>query len=95
MQHCLAAQEQWGDRGCLGLKDGGFQGNLGGDGRGGLTAPSGGFPCGSVVKNTPADAGDAGSILSREDPLGKGMATHCSIIAWEIPWTEESGGHGP
>ena len=64
-------------------------------GMGGLTAPSGGFPCGSVVKNTPADAGDAGSILSREDPLGKGMATHCSIIAWEIPWTEESGGHGP
>ena len=30
--------------------------------------------------------------LSWEDPLEKGMATHSSIIAWEIPWTEESGG---
>ena len=30
--------------------------------------------------------------LGREDPLEKGMATHSSILAWEIPWTEESGG---
>ena len=30
--------------------------------------------------------------LDWEDPLEKGMATHCSILAWEIPWTEESGG---
>ena len=30
--------------------------------------------------------------LSQEDPLGKGMATHSSILAWEIPWTEEPGG---
>ena len=30
--------------------------------------------------------------LSREDPLEKGMATHSSILAWEIPWTEEPGG---
>ena len=29
--------------------------------------------------------------LDQEDPLEKGMATHSSIIAWEIPWTEESG----
>ena len=29
--------------------------------------------------------------LSQEDPLEKGMATHPSILAWEIPWTEESG----
>ena len=29
--------------------------------------------------------------LSREDPLEKGMATHSSILAWEIPWTEEPG----
>ena len=30
--------------------------------------------------------------LGREDPLEKEMATHSSILAWEIPWTEESGG---
>ena len=30
--------------------------------------------------------------LSREDPLEKEMATHSNILAWEIPWTEESGG---
>ena len=29
--------------------------------------------------------------LSQEDPLDKGMATHSSIFAWEIPWTEETG----
>ena len=29
--------------------------------------------------------------LSWEDPLEKGMATHSSILAWRIPWTEESG----
>ena len=30
--------------------------------------------------------------LGREDPLEKGMPTHSSILAWEIPWTEEPGG---
>ena len=30
--------------------------------------------------------------LGQEDPLEKEMATHSSILAWEIPWTEESGG---
>ena len=30
--------------------------------------------------------------LGQEDPLEKELATHFSIIAWEIPWTEESGG---
>ena len=30
--------------------------------------------------------------LGREDPLEKEMATHSSILAWEIPWTEETGG---
>ena len=30
--------------------------------------------------------------LSQEDPLEKEMATHSSILAWEIPWTEEPGG---
>ena len=29
--------------------------------------------------------------LGQEDHLGKGMATYCSIVAWEIPWTEETG----
>ena len=29
--------------------------------------------------------------LGREDPLEKGMATHCSILAWRISWTEETG----
>ena len=31
--------------------------------------------------------------LAWEDSLEEGMATHCSILAWEIPWTEEPGGH--
>ena len=30
--------------------------------------------------------------LGQEDPLGKGMATHSSTLAWRIPWTEEPGG---
>ena len=30
--------------------------------------------------------------LGREDPLEKGMATHSSILAWRVPWTEEPGG---
>ena len=30
--------------------------------------------------------------LGREDPLEKEMATHCSLLAWRIPWTEEPGG---
>ena len=33
-----------------------------------------------------------GSIPDREDPLEEGMATHASILAWRIPWTEEPGG---
>ena len=44
-----------------------------------------GFPCGSVVKNPPAKAGDTGSILDWEDPLKEeGMATHSSILAWRM-----------
>ena len=34
-------------------------------------------------------------FLSREDSLEKGMATHSSIPAWEIPWTEEHGSYSP
>ena len=54
-----------------------------------------GFPCGSSVKNTPANAGDPGSISGSEDLLEKEMATHHSILAWKIPWTEEPGGLQP
>ena len=50
-----------------------------------------GFPGGSVVKNPPADAGDMDLIPGLEDSLEKGMATHSSILAWRIPWTEEPG----
>ena len=45
-----------------------------------------------MVKNQPVNAGDAGSIPGQEDPLEEEMATHSSILAWEIPWTEEPGG---
>ena len=48
-----------------------------------------------MAKNLPAngrDVRDSGSILGWEDPLEEGMATHSSILAWRMPWTEESGG---
>ena len=49
----------------------------------------------SKVKNLPADAGDIGDAISipgsGRSPE-EGMATHSSILAWEIPWTEEPGG---
>ena len=50
-----------------------------------------GFAGGSVVKNPSASAGDAGSVSGWEDPLEKEMATHSSILAWKISWTEELG----
>ena len=43
-----------------------------------------------MVKNLPANSGDSWS-LGWEDPLEKGMATHSSILAWRIPWTEKPG----
>ena len=51
------------------------------------------------VKNPPPNAGDNGmetqeiwvQSLGREDPLKEEMATHSSILAWIIPWTEEPG----
>ena len=53
------------------------------------------FPGGSEVKNQPANAGNRrhGFIQSPgwEDPLEKGTVTHSSILAWEIPWTEDPG----
>ena len=51
-----------------------------------------GFPCDSVVKNLPVMQETQVSSLGGKDLLEKGMATHSSILAWEIPWTEESGG---
>ena len=45
-----------------------------------------------LVKNPPAMQKTWVRSLGQEDPLEKGMATHSSILAWEIPWTEEPGG---
>ena len=45
-----------------------------------------------MVRNSPAKVGEAGSIPGSGKPLEKEMVTHSSILAWEIPWTEESGG---
>ena len=45
-----------------------------------------------MVKNLPAVQEIQGRFLGWENPLGKGMATHSSIRAWRIPWTEEPGG---
>ena len=56
-----------------------------------ITSPSG-FPGDSVVKNLPDNAKDSVWSLGCEDALEKEMATHSSILAWEIPWTEEPGG---
>ena len=54
-----------------------------------------GSPDSSAVRNPPANAGDArdgGRSLGLEDPPEKEMATHSSICAWRISWTEEPGG---
>ena len=48
-----------------------------------------------MVRNPLTNAGateDPGSIPGWEDPLEKGLATHSSVLAWRIPWTEETGG---
>ena len=50
------------------------------------------FPGGSVVKNLPVMQETWVQSLGLEDPLEKGMATHPSILAQRIPWTEEPGG---
>ena len=50
-----------------------------------------------MVKNPPnrtGNLGDVGSILESERPPGE-MATHSSMLAWRIPWTEEPGGLWP
>ena len=45
-----------------------------------------------LVKNLPAMQETQVQSLGGEDPLEKEMATHSSIPAWKIPWTQESGG---
>ena len=45
----------------------------------------------SEVKNPPVNEGDRGLIPGSGNSLEKEMATHFSIFAWRIPWTEESG----
>ena len=58
------------------------------------------FPCkaslvAQTVKNQPAMQETRGPSLGRKDPLEKGMATHSSILAWRISWTEGPGGYSP
>ena len=50
-----------------------------------------GFPGSAVVKNLSAVQETWVHSLTWEDPLEKGMATHSSILAWEVPWIEEPG----
>ena len=50
-----------------------------------------GFPGDSVVKNLLVMQEMQVQSLGWEDPLEKEMATHCSILAWRSPWTEEPG----
>ena len=58
-----------------------------------------GFPGGSVVKNLPANAGNAGDVGlipgSGKSTLEEEMITHSSVLTWEIPWTEELVGYSP
>ena len=50
------------------------------------------FPRAQMVKNLPAMQETQVQLLGQEDPVEKEMATHSSILAWEIPWAEEPGG---
>ena len=55
-----------------------------------------GFPGGLAIKTLYANAGDIRAeiqSLGQKVPLEEGLATHCSILAWRIPWTEELGGY--
>ena len=45
-----------------------------------------------IVKHLPAMQEIRVPSLGLEDPLEKGMATHLSVLAWRIPWTQEPGG---
>ena len=48
-----------------------------------------GFPGGSDGKESTYNVGDLVPFLDWKDPLEEGMATHSSILAWRIPWTEQ------
>ena len=48
-----------------------------------------------MVRNPPGKRGMRVGSLGQEDPLEKERATHSSIFAWKIPWTEELGGLQP
>ena len=50
-----------------------------------------GFPGSIVVKNLPAIQETKVQSLGWEEPLEEGTAIHSSILAWKIPWTEETG----
>ena len=54
-----------------------------------------GFPGGLAVNNLPAKQETWVQSLGQEDALEEGMAIHSSILAWEIPWTEEPGRLSP
>ena len=54
-----------------------------------------GFPRGLDGKESPVMQETRVQSLNWEDPLEKGMATHSSILAWRIPWTEEPGSYSP
>ena len=51
-----------------------------------------GFPGNSDGKESACNVGDLGSIPGLGKPLEKGMKTHCSILAWRTPWTDEPAG---
>ena len=50
------------------------------------------FLVAQMIKNLPEMQDSQVPSLGQEDPLEKGMATHCSILAWTIPRTKETGG---
>ena len=54
--------------------------------------PGLGFPGGSGDRESTCNAGSPGSIPGSGRPLKKEMATHSSVLAWKIPWTQEPGG---
>ena len=54
-----------------------------------------GFPNGSANKEPSCNTGEAGGRVGQEDSLEEEVATHSSILAWKIPWTEGLMGYGP
>ena len=68
---------------------------MGGKGAFGFSGESSGLPHWLSGKESSCNTGLQETrfrSLGQEDPLKKGMATHSSILAWRIPWTEEPGG---